>query len=55
MTKIEVFDIEAERISDIEDDLECSSSFVVEALFNMLDNEARMRNMNPTDVLKEYI
>lgn len=55
MTKITVYDTESARISDLADDFQCTEAVIIEALFNLLDSEARMRGISDTSALADYI
>jgi hypothetical protein len=55
MTKIEVFDTEAERISEIADIFQTNTAFVVEALFDYIDGEANLLDKATADIIGDYI
>lgn len=55
MTKIEIYDIEAEEIDDLADEFECTHADIVEALLNMLNNEASLLDLAPSSLLAEHI
>lgn len=55
MTKIEIYDIEAEEIDDLADEFECTHADIVEALLNMLHNEASLLDLAPSSLLAEHI
>lgn len=55
MTKIEIYDIEAEEIDDLADEFECTRADIVEALLNMLRNEASLLDLAPSSLLAEHI
>lgn len=56
MKSISVFDVEATEIERLSEKLlECSEAFVVEALLNMLESEARLLNKKPEELLEEYL
>lgn len=55
MTKIEVFDTDAERISEIADIFQTNTAFVVEALFDYIEHEAHLLDEWYVDLLKDYL
>lgn len=55
MTKIEVFDTEARRISELAQMFETSEAFVMEALFDYIDGEANLLDKATADIIGDYI
>ena len=55
MKSISVFDVEETEIERLSEKLECSEAFVVEALVNMLESEARLLNKKSEELLEEYL
>ena len=55
MTKIEVFNEEAKRISELAEMFETSEAFVIEALFDYIDGEANLLDKATADIIGDYI
>jgi hypothetical protein len=55
MTKIEVYDVEAERIFEMASIFKTTNAEIVEALINMLDSEANLLDKASEDIIEEYI
>lgn len=55
MTKIEIYDIEAERISEMADILNTTDAEIVGALMNMLDSEANLLDKDSAELLEEHL
>ncbi len=55
MTKIEVFDTEAKRISELAEMFETNEAFVMEAIFDYIDSEANLLDKASVDIIGDYI
>lgn len=55
MTKINVYNFEAERIDEMSDLFDCSQASIVEALYSLLESEARLLNKKSEELLVEYL
>ena len=55
MTKIEVFDTEAKRISELAEMFETNEAFVMEAIFDYIDREANLLDKASVDIIGDYI
>lgn len=55
MTKIEIYDYEAERISELADTFDATNAEIVEALVNMLEHEANLLDKSNADILEEHL
>ena len=55
MTKIEIYDYEAERISELADMFQATDAEIVGALINMLDYEANLLDKSSADILEEHL
>lgn len=55
MTKIEVFNEEARRISELAEMFGTTEAFVIEALFDYIDGEANLLDKATADIIEDYI
>lgn len=55
MQKVNVYDVEAERIDVICGQLDVSEGEIIEALFSLLDDQASLDGVYPHDLLAQYI
>lgn len=55
MTKIEIYDYEAERIEELADKFNTTGAEIVASLVNMLDSEANLLDKASEDLLEEYM
>lgn len=55
MTKIEIYDYEAERIDELADMFNTTGAEIVASLVNMLDSEANLLDKASEDLLEEYM
>jgi hypothetical protein len=55
MTKIEIYDYDAKRISEMAGAFKTTYADIVEALVNMLDSEANLLDKASEDLLEEYL
>lgn len=55
MTKIEIYDYEAERIEELADMFETTNAEIVGALINMLEYEANLLDKSNADILEEHL
>lgn len=55
MKKIEIYNYEAERISELADMFQATDAEIVASLVNMLDSEANLLDKASEDLLEEYL
>lgn len=55
MKKIEIYDYDAKRISELADTFDVTNAEIVEALVNMLEHEAFLLDKSNADILEEHL